>query len=199
MSMILYGSQASPYVRRIRMLLENSSYHFEQVDVYTDDKRAEFAKISPIKKLPVLVDNGKTIFDSHVICQYLLQQPGRHGISSELSPVIPIEQHNIISAIDAAIDSLIILLQTKRSGLEIDPERLICRLQLERVPDCLHWLNQQADNGAFDEWHFPTIALISALGWITFRDLYDTGAYTALIAAAEKFSERDIVKITAPQ
>lgn len=191
MSMTLYGSLASPYVRRIRLFLDGSDYSFRQVDVYDDQTRAEYATVSPIKKLPVLEHNGVTVFDSRVIYQYLCQHQGLAAPS--------IQEHNLISAIDAVTDSLIILLLTKRSGEDIDPQKLIIKLQLERIPDTLHWLNQQAEQGAFDDWHYGTIALISLLDWATFREIYRFDDYSALTTAADRHADRNIVGATAPQ
>ena len=191
MSMTLYGSPASPYVRRIRMYLDTDDYTFKVVDVYDDNTRAEYAKISPIRKLPVLEHNGTTVFDSRIIYQYLRQQRGM------AAPAIA--EHNLVSAVDAVTDSLIILLMTKRSGLEPDPARLIIKLQLERIPDTLQWLNTQALQGAFDDWHYPAIALISLIDWAVFRELYSFEAYPALLAAVEKHSQLAIVQATTPR
>ena len=67
MSMTLYGSLTSPYVRRVRILLENIDYEFKNTNVYDDTQRAEFSAISPLRKLPVLVDGDTPIFDSAAI------------------------------------------------------------------------------------------------------------------------------------
>ena len=47
MSMTLYGSLTSPYVRRIRMLLAGIDYEFNNTNVYDDAQREEFSAISP--------------------------------------------------------------------------------------------------------------------------------------------------------
>lgn len=191
MSMTLYGSLPSPYVRRIRMLMEGMDYRFEPVDLYNDEKRAEYAEVSPIKKLPVLVDGDQTVFDSHVICEYLRRKQGKAEQ--------PINELNLIAAIDAVNDSLIVLFMGTRSGLEVSPDALLFKLQLERIPDTLAWLEKQAEQGAFAEWHMATIALISLVDWAEFRDLYDFSDYPSLLAAREGHQERMIVKATYPQ
>ena len=191
MSMTLYGSLPSPYVRRIRMLMDGMDYHFEAVDIYNDAKRAEYAAVSPIKKLPVLVDGDQTVFDSHVICEYLRRK--------QQLPEQPISEQNLIAAIDGVNDSLIVLFMGKRSGLEVSPDTLLFKLQLERIPDTLAWLNAQAEQGAFAEWHMATIALIALLDWAEFRNLYDFSEYPALRAARESHQTREIVKNTYPE
>ena len=191
MSMTLYGSLPSPYVRRIRMLMDGMDYQFEAVEIYDDEKRAEYATVSPIKKLPVLVDGDQTVFDSHVICEYLRRKEGM--------PEQPIDEQNLVAAVDGVNDSLIVLFMGKRSGLEVSEDTLIFKLQLGRIPDTLAWLEKQAELGAFAEWHMATIALISLLDWAEFRELYDFSGYPALLAARKQHQDRTIVKETYPQ
>ena len=58
MTMKLYGSLPSPYVRRVRMALDGFDYEFVPVNIYDDASRAEFSRVSPIRKLPVLVNGA---------------------------------------------------------------------------------------------------------------------------------------------
>ena len=191
MSMTLYGSLPSPYVRRIRMLLEGVDYHFEPVELYQDDTRAAFAQVSPIRKLPVLVDGEQTVLDSHVICDYVRRKQGLDPLS--------IDELNLVSAVDAVNDSLIVVFMGQRSGLEVSSDLLMFKLQLERIPDSLAWLNEQAKKGAFKDWGMATISLISLLDWSEFRNLYDFSAYPALLAARDAHRGRAIVGETFPQ
>ncbi|MGB0467093.1 MAG: glutathione S-transferase family protein [Pontibacterium sp.] len=191
MSMILYGSYPSPYVRRIRMLLENMDYRFEAVDVYSDAGRQAYTSVTPIKKLPVLVDDGATVFDSHVICEYLRRKQNM--------PETSIDQLNLVSAIDSVNDSLVLLFMAGKSGLDVNEDTLIFKLQRERIPDSLNWLNTQAEQGGFSEWHIGTIALIALLDWAEFRELYDFSAYPALVNARAAYQARTVVTETYPQ
>ncbi|MCP4597591.1 glutathione S-transferase family protein [Neptuniibacter sp.] len=191
MSIVLYGSSPSPYVRRVRMLLDRVDYRFEAVDVYDDDKRSAYSAITPIRKLPVLMDGEKTIFDSHVICEYLRRELGL--------PEWSFEQLNLVSAVDAVNDALIIMFLATRSGIETSDDKLMFKLQRERIPISLNWLEEQAKAGGFDEWHIATIALISLMDWAEFRGLYDFSEYPALLEARNLHQERAIVRETYPQ
>ncbi|WP_019530577.1 glutathione S-transferase family protein [Dasania marina] len=191
MAMTLYGSLPSPFVRRIRLFLDQAEYQFKTLNIFNDEERAEYAAVSPIKKLPVLVDNGQSIFDSHVIYQYLLQQQGLAQPS--------LQEYNLVSAIDAVTDSLVILFMGKRSELKTDADVLLFKLQHERIPDSLQWLNQQAAQRAFVDWHYATMALIALMDWAELREMYNFDDYPALIAARALHSERAIVKSTMPQ
>ena len=110
-----------------------------------------------------------------------------------------IEQHNVISAIDAVTDSLIIVFMSKRSGIEVSEDKLLFKLQFERLPIILNWLNEQAKNGIFSDWHIATMALVSMMGWVSFRELYDLSDYPDLIRATNQYNDKAIVKSTRPE
>ena len=191
MSMQLYGTLASVYVRRIRLALEDFDYEMKLVNVYDDIERQAFTQISPIRRIPVLVDGDQSIWDSHVIYQYLCDKRGQAGLS--------VEQHNLVSVIDAATDSMIILFQSRSSGVETPKDKLFFKLQHERVISALNWLEQQAKAGAFDDWNYPTMCMLATVAWAEFRGIDDVKAYPELLKVPERFSEREVVRSTQPQ
>ena len=70
--MKLYGSLTSPYVRKARVLIreKNLACEFVVADAWAAD--SPIPALNPLGKVPVLVlDNGKTLFDSPVIVEYL--------------------------------------------------------------------------------------------------------------------------------
>ena len=54
MNYILYGSKTSPFVRRIRMILETLPYEFKELDIFGADKEL-IKTINPINQIPVLL------------------------------------------------------------------------------------------------------------------------------------------------
>ncbi len=190
MTIKLYGSPASPYVRRIRMALEGIDYQMHTVNIYDDQERADFTKISPIRKLPVLVDGEQTIWDSRVIYGHLCD---KHG-SAHLS----LDQHKLVSAIDAATDAMIILFQSANSGIATATDKLFYQLQHGRAKETLKWLESQAKTGVFDEWNYPTISMLSTITWAQFRELNTLGGYPELLRVQQLHAHRDIVKSTEP-
>jgi glutathione S-transferase len=65
------GSYLSPYVRKVLVFLDLKAIDYEIdpiVPFFGDDR---FAKLSPIRRIPVLTDDLTTLCDSSVICQYL--------------------------------------------------------------------------------------------------------------------------------
>jgi glutathione S-transferase len=70
--MKLIGSLASPYTRKVRIVLAEKKidYDFEIDNPWKPDARA--AKLNPLGKVPVLeLDDGRTLFDSRVIVGFL--------------------------------------------------------------------------------------------------------------------------------
>jgi glutathione S-transferase len=67
----LIGSPLSPYVRKVLVFLHLKGLAYENdpiVPFYGDDR---FSRFSPIRRIPVLIDDRVTLCDSSVICQYL--------------------------------------------------------------------------------------------------------------------------------
>jgi len=69
--MQIIGSYLSPYVRKVLVVLDLKSIPYEidpLVPFFGDDR---FTQISPVRRIPVLIDDQVTLADSSVICQYL--------------------------------------------------------------------------------------------------------------------------------
>ena len=69
--MKLLGSPASPYVRKVRIVMAEKKldYRFEVADVWGSD---EIVASNPLGKVPCLVmEGGEAVFDSRVIVEYL--------------------------------------------------------------------------------------------------------------------------------
>jgi glutathione S-transferase len=67
----IVGSYLSPYVRKVLVCLElkGLSYEIDPIVPFFGDER--FSRASPLRRVPVLVDDRVTLADSSVICQYL--------------------------------------------------------------------------------------------------------------------------------
>jgi glutathione S-transferase len=68
---IVIGSYLSPYVRKVLVVLDRKGVPYEIdpiVPFFGDDR---FAAVSPIRRIPVLIDDRVTLPDSSVICEYL--------------------------------------------------------------------------------------------------------------------------------
>src|SRR5215470_1793244 len=67
----IIGSYLSPYVRKVLVCLhvKGVPYEIDPIIPFMGDER--FSRLSPLRRIPVLVDDLVTLADSSVICQYL--------------------------------------------------------------------------------------------------------------------------------
>jgi glutathione S-transferase len=67
----IIGSYLSPYVRKVLVALDLKGilYAIDPIVPFFGDDR--FSQISPVRRIPVLIDDQATLTDSSVICQYL--------------------------------------------------------------------------------------------------------------------------------
>lgn len=179
----LYGTQASPFVRRIRLLMGDTDYEFIPVNFLEPTPRQAFAQISPIRKVPVLVDGENTIFDSHQIQAYLQTRLNL--------PALSLEQQKQLTVIDAVLDSMVILMMALRSGLDVNPEQLIFALNIERIEDSLNWLDTASACGAFEHWNYVSMSLLAMVQWAKFRGLKNFDKYPHLMAVIQQFELTD--------
>jgi len=65
------GSYVSPYVRKVLVVLERKRLPYEIDPIVPFFGNDRFSELSPLRRVPVLVDDRVTLCDSSVICQYL--------------------------------------------------------------------------------------------------------------------------------
>ncbi len=69
--MILYGISPSPFVRKVRVLMDIKGINYELEPVIPMNVSDEYKKMHPLGKIPVLKDGDVIIPDSSAICAYL--------------------------------------------------------------------------------------------------------------------------------
>ncbi len=70
--MKVLGHDGSPFVRKVRIVLEEKRIPYEYVHARPSVPDSPVPELNPLAKIPVLVnDNGKAIYDSPVIVDYL--------------------------------------------------------------------------------------------------------------------------------
>ncbi|WDD99582.1 glutathione S-transferase family protein [Thalassomonas actiniarum] len=189
--MQLLGSTTSPFVRRIRLYLHGQDYEFINLDIFAPDDRATLTANNPALKVPVLIDQGHNIYDSRVIYRYLAHKFGHQQLSWE--------QENWLTLIDAASDSFVTLLISKRSGFDVGEDKLLFKLQNERVDKILNTLDEQVAADQFGQWRYPAICLFCLLDWINFRDLFDFSHLPHLMAFYQSHLQQAGIEETDPR
>jgi glutathione S-transferase len=77
------GSFVSPYVRKVLACVSLKGLNFEIDPITPFFGNDEFQRLSPLRRIPVLIDGGFTISDSSVICAYLDETYGGHPLLPE--------------------------------------------------------------------------------------------------------------------
>lgn len=184
----LYGSTTSPFVRRARLFLADTDFTFNKINIFNPEDKAMLKKVNPTLKIPMLQDGDTYIYDSKVMFRYA---------SEKLDlPKISWEQENLLTVIDSANDSLVQLFLLNKSDFDIKSDRMYFNMQKARLEEVMPFLDEQAKNGAFDEWNYPAICLYCMMDWLMFRSFYDFTPYENLMAFHARYKEREDVVAT---
>jgi glutathione S-transferase len=189
--MKLYGSQTSPYVRRLRLLMENLEYEFVSMNIFEEKDRQVLRQLSPILKIPVLVNDPEKIYDSRQIFRYLCE--------SSVHPKLDWEQENALTIIDGVNDSLIQLYMLKRSNIQYNENDLLISANLERIKLGLEWIDEAFTRNYFNYWDYLSMSLYCLLDWSQFRELVDISSYKNFKKFLSQYEDETVVKETDPR
>jgi len=68
----LYDEVFSPYARKVRLALYEKGIPFERVQLQSPwREHADFVRATPRAEVPAIIDDGFTLYDSTIICEYL--------------------------------------------------------------------------------------------------------------------------------
>ncbi len=194
----LYGTTTSPYVRRVRVVANELGVETELVDVSTDAGHKELRSLSPVWKVPCAQLEGQLMLDSATITTHLLNVRGP-GPLAVYSPTA-INTHNIMTAIDGALDALINILYLGRDGLGVESSAYLSK-QRARAEHAMAWLEGQVRGPwltPVERFGLPEIALCTTLDWMGFRDAYDYSKHRGLVACLEAHAGRPSLQGTPP-
>ena len=71
MNIKLYSAKGCPFARRTRVVLHEKGIDFETREVDFRNKSDEFLEASPTGKVPVVVVDGDSLYESNIVNQYL--------------------------------------------------------------------------------------------------------------------------------
>ena len=195
--MKLYGTTTSPFVRRVRIAAAEIGVPIERVDTATEAGMAALREITPIRRVPVAIADGTTLFDSRVIIDWMTAHHGFGGLAGLREPW---REANLVNALDAALDAAIQLFYLRRDGVAIDGTPYATR-QLERADAIFTWLGTQLapDRRGFDTGlGLPEITLVCALDWMDFRSAYPTERAAAVASVRAAWAEHPSLAATRP-
>lgn len=195
--MELYGTTTSPFVRRVRVVAAELGVPVELIDTAKDAGQAALRGLTPIRKVPIARIDGRLLFDSRVIIDWLTTTRGFGGLAPARDRW---REANLVNAIDGALDAAISLFYLRRDGVPVDGSPFAAR-QLERVAAILGWLTTELAPGqpGFGEGlGLAEVSLVAALDWMAFRGAYPVEQAPALLAVRAAWAERPSLATTRP-
>jgi glutathione S-transferase len=203
--MKLIGATASPYVRKVRIVMAEKKldYDFVLEDVWAAD--TSIAQSNPLGKVPCLVmEGGEALFDSRVIVEYLdtLSPVGK------LIPVVGRERAEVKTweaLADGVVDaSILARLEGNWPGRKKNERsQAWIERQLAKVNASLKAMSQGLGDKPFCAGIYLSLADIAvgcALGYLEFRfpDIDWRGAYPNLAKLYDKLMARPSFLETKP-
>jgi len=169
--MQLIGSLTSPFVRKVRIVAAEKFVEYELiVDVpWNPDSRVP--EFNPLGKVPVWVqEDGKTLFDSRVIVEYLEHvSPVGQLLPKDARPRIAVKRWEALA--DGICDAAaLVFMERKRPADKQDPE-WIAR-QMRKVEAGLKMMSDDLGQQTWCTGEFFCLADVAvgcALGYLEFR------------------------------
>ena len=201
--MKLHYSPISPYVRKVRVFAMETRIH-DRLELVTEDfspvnPNPSLTADNPLGKIPTLVlDDGITLFDSRVICEYLDTLHGGPRLFPEFGDA-RWRAMRCQALADGMLDAIVLV----RYETALRPQELRWSAWIEgqkgkfwRAVDALEAEADQLD----DTVNIGTIAIGCALGQLDFRFANEGWRNTRpkLAAWFAWFSERPSMKATQP-
>ncbi len=202
--MKLIGSLASPYVRKVRVVMAEKKLEYEFVleNVWSADTAIQ--QSNPLGKVPCLImEDGGAMFDSRVIAEYL-------DTMSPVGKLIPERgrERAEVKCWEALADGVLDAAVVVRLERTQRPEALQSQAWIDR-----HWGKVTAGMAAMsaglgdkpfctgNSYTLGDIAVGSALDWLSFRfpEFQWREAYPNLARHCDKLSERASFRDTVPQ
>jgi len=201
--MKLIGSLASPYTRKVRIVLAEKKidYDFEIDNPWKADAKA--AKLNPLGKVPaLLLDDGRTLFDSRVIVGFL-------DNASPIARLVPAENRERVEVrrwealADGVLDAGVLARLENQREAKLRSAPWIER-QMGKVRAGLAAMDSELDDKPWcvgNGYSLADIAVGVCLGWLDFRyaKMDWKKGHANLARAFAKLSERQSFADTVPQ
>jgi len=201
--MKLIGSDGSPYVRKVRVVLAEKKidYEFVREDVWS--AASAIGQSNPLGKVPTLVtDDGAAVFDSRVIVEYLDTVTPIHRLIPP-SGRSRVEVRCWEALADGLLDALIMVRIEHSQRTEAQRSQAWIDRQLGKVDAALASMSNGLADRAFccdGRYTLADIAVGCALGYLDFRfaQIDWRVRHPNLAALSEKLSTRHAFVDTAP-
>ena len=196
--MRLLYSALSPFARKVRIVAIEKGIELELVSEDLVNKSPGLVKANPLGKIPTLIlDNGQTIFDSPVICEYLDNIRPRPAFI----PNDP-QKHLTVLTLTAAADGLMdvtVAMFMEKVRHPNDFNAAFIAANEVTVKRCFAYFETQT--ARLKELSIASIGLAGAIGYLNFRmpQLWQSTDYPRLARWYEELSNRPSMRETVPK
>ena len=200
--MQLIGSLTSPFVRKVRIVAAEKFIEYELVieTPWSEDTRVP--EFNPLGKVPVWVqEDGKTLFDSRVIVEYLEHvSPVGHLLPKDARPRIAVKRWEALA--DGVCDAAaLIFIERKRVTDKQDSDWI--KRQMAKVEAGLKMMSDDLGNQNWCTGEFFCLADVAvgcALGYLEFRfpEIDWRRAHPNLSELFDRLMQRPAFKETVP-
>lgn len=200
----LISATPSPYARKVRIALAEKGIPFELITEVPWNSTTQTPQHNPLEKLPVLIlDNGKSIYESHYILEYIeakytnvLQLLPRNDVDGALFA----KQVEVVA--DGICDALVLLFFERQRGEGKRSEEWMAR-QRRKVDGGLKALADWIGDKRFfvnDAFGLADVAAGAALGYlrVRFPEHPWRETYHCLARYSDYLEERQSFKDTVP-
>jgi glutathione S-transferase len=195
--MKLLCTKRSPYARKIRVLAIEKQIPLELIEEDLVNKSGRLTQANPLGKVPALIfDNGQTLIDSPVICEYI------DGLKDQ-PRFIPKDKEerfkvlHLAAIADGIMDAAVAAYMEKLRHPDNFHEAFI-KVQEDAIGRGFKFLEQNLTE--LEKFTLAPIAVASAIGYLNFRlpQLDPKHQYPKLAKWFEEFSQRPSMMETKP-
>ena len=193
--MQLLYTKRSPYARKVHVVALEKNLPLTLLEEDLMQKSPQLLAANPLGKIPALIlDDGQTLFDSPVICEYL------DSLNDTPRLILPDQRFAILrwqALADGLMDSAVALFYEKvRHPVDFNSQYL--HTQEKNCAVVLHYCEQHTDE--LTQLSLASISVACALDYINFRasQLNPEGLYPKLQAWFAEFSQRPSLQSTIP-
>lgn len=196
--MKLLYTPRSPYARKVRVTAIEKGIELELVSEDLVNKSPGLVEANPLGKIPALIlDNGQTVFDSPVICEYLDNIEPKPVLIPK-DPQKRLAVLTLAAAADGLMDVTVAMFMEEVRHPKDFNAAFIAANEVT-VKRCFVYCD-----GQVEQWkglNIASIGLASAIGYLNFRmpQLWRSTDYPRLARWYEEFSKRPSMKETAPR
>ena len=199
--MKLIGSYTSPYVRKISVILLEKGITFEFVNESPWHEESKVTEYNPLGKVPALVADGTTWFDSPIIAAWLEHQnPSPTLLPHDALTALQVRQLEALA--DGVCDAAAVIVREQMRPPEMQSADVLVR-QRQKIQYGLDALERAANAGDVlngSELNLADIATACAIGFLNFRRVAPNWCVDrpALVKLAEKMFQRESLARTVP-